>query len=139
MLGHCGRARRLPSADNCAIFCATNFDWQRFAISDFPDYLSGLPPNVRPPKYRIDVKDHAAAMAVRAALEVVVMRAALEDHYAQHPEARPDLADVAIAAAEIDGNPLAADPERIRRAAVEIAAAQPNPDPEDVLLWAEAW
>jgi hypothetical protein len=23
--------------------------------------------------------------------------------------------------------------------AVEIAAAQPNPDPEDVLLWAEVW
>jgi len=51
-----------------------------------------LPPNVRPAKYRIDVKDHATAMAVRAALE-----------------------------------------------AVEIAAAQPNPDPEDVLLWAEVW
>lgn len=98
-----------------------------------------MPPNVRPPKYRIDVKDHATAVAVRAAREAVVMRTALEDHYAQHPEARPDLADIAIAAAEIDGNPLAADPERIRRAAVEITAAQPHPDPEDVLLWAEAW
>jgi hypothetical protein len=62
-----------------------------------------------------------------------------EDHYAQHPEARPDLADIAIAAAEIDGNSLAADPERIRRAAVEVAAAQPDPEPDDVLLWAEAW
>jgi hypothetical protein len=67
-------------------------DWQGFAISDFSDDLSRLPPNVRPAKYRIDVKDHATAMAVRAALE-----------------------------------------------AVEIAAAQPNPDPEDVLLWAEVW
>jgi hypothetical protein len=61
-----------------------------------------------------------------------------EDHYAQHPEARPDLADIAIAAAEIDGSPLAADPERIRRAAAEIAAVHPHPEPEDVLLWAEA-
>jgi hypothetical protein len=66
------------------------------------------------------------------------MRAALDDHYAQYPEARPDLADIAIAAAEIDGNPLAADPERIRRAADEITAAHSHPEPEDVLLWAEA-
>jgi hypothetical protein len=77
-------------------------------------------------------------MALRAALEAAVMRAALDDHYAQHPGARPDLADIAIAAAEIDGNPLAADPERIRRAAAEIAATHPDPEPEDVLLWAEA-
>jgi hypothetical protein len=77
-------------------------------------------------------------MALRAALEAAVMRAALDDHYAQHPEARPDLADIATAAAEIDGNPLAADPERIRRAAAEIAATHPDPEPEDVLLWAEA-
>jgi hypothetical protein len=77
-------------------------------------------------------------MALRAALEAAVMRAALDDHYAQHPETRPDLADIAIAAAELDGNPLAADPERIRRAAAEITAAHPHPEPEDVLLWAEA-
>jgi hypothetical protein len=95
-----------PSLGNCVIFSAISFEWQRFAISDFSDYLNRLPPNVRPAKYRIDMKDHATAMAVRAALEAVVMRAALDDHYAQHPEARPDLADIAIAAAEIDGNPL---------------------------------
>ena len=77
-------------------------------------------------------------MALRATLEAAVMRAALDDHYAQYPEARPDLADIAIAAAEIDGSPLAADPERIRRAAAEIAATHPDPAPEDVLLWAEA-
>ena len=73
-------------------------------------------------------------MALRAALEAAVMRAALDDHYAQHPEARPDLADIAIAAAEIDGSPLAADPERIRRAAAEIAATHPDPEPEDSCL-----
>jgi hypothetical protein len=77
-------------------------------------------------------------MALRAALEAAVMRAALDEHYARHPEARPSLADRAIAAAEIDGNPLAADPERIRRAAAEIAATHPDSEPEDVLLWAEA-
>jgi len=77
-------------------------------------------------------------MALRAALEAAVMRTALDEHYTEHPEARPDLADIAIAAAELDGNPLAADPDRIRRAAAEIAASHPDPEPEDVLLWAEA-
>jgi hypothetical protein len=38
----------------------------------------------------------------------------------------------------MDRNPLATDPERIRRAAAEIAATHPDPEPEDVLLWAEA-
>jgi hypothetical protein len=77
-------------------------------------------------------------MALRTALDAAVMRAALDEHYAQYPEARPDLADIAMAIAELDGNPLAADPARIRRAAAEIAAAHPHPEPEDVLLWAEA-
>jgi hypothetical protein len=54
------------------------------------------------------------------------------------PESRPDLADIAIATAELDGNPLAVDPDRIRRAAAEIATAHPAPEPEDVLPWAEA-
>jgi hypothetical protein len=77
-------------------------------------------------------------MALRSALEAAVMRATLDEHYAQYPEARPGLAEIAIATAELDGNPLAADPDRIRRAATEIAAAHPHPEPDDVLLWAEA-
>lgn len=76
--------------------------------------------------------------ALQAALEAAVMQAALDDHYEQHPEARPDLGDLAIAAAELDGHSLADDPGRIRRAATELATRHPNPDPEDVLLWAEA-
>jgi hypothetical protein len=36
-------------------------------------------------------------MAQRAPLEAAVMRAALDEHYAQQPQARPDLADIAIA------------------------------------------
>ena len=77
-------------------------------------------------------------MALRSALEAAVMRAALDEHYAQYPEARPDLVDIAIATAELDGNPLAADPDRIRRAAAEIAVVHPRPEPADILLWAEA-
>lgn len=76
--------------------------------------------------------------ALRTALEAVVMQAVLNDHYEQHPAARPDLGDLTIAAAELDGHPLAAEPERIRRAAAEISARHPDADPEDVLLWAEA-
>ena len=76
--------------------------------------------------------------ALRATLEAVVMQAVLDEHYERHPGARPDLGDLAIAAAELDGHPLAAEPERLRRAAAEITAKHPDASPDDVLLWAEA-
>jgi hypothetical protein len=66
------------------------------------------------------------------------MQAALDDHYEHHPRARPGLGDLAIAAAELDGHPLAAQPGRLRQAAIEIAANHPGASPDDVLLWAEA-
>src|ERR1035437_8510234 len=76
--------------------------------------------------------------ALRATLEAVVMQAVLDDHYDHHPQARPDLGDLAVAAAELDGHPLAAEPERLRQAAAEIAGSHPAASPDDVLLWAEA-
>jgi hypothetical protein len=76
--------------------------------------------------------------ALRATLEAVVMQAVLDDHYARHPQARPDLGDLAIAAAELDGHPLAGQPQRLRQAAAEITANHPGASPDDVLLWAEA-
>jgi hypothetical protein len=76
--------------------------------------------------------------ALRATLEAVVMQAVLDDHYQHHPQAHPDLGDLAIAAAELDGHPLAAEPERLRQAAAEIARNHPDASPDDVLLWAEA-
>lgn len=78
------------------------------------------------------------AAALRRALEAIVMQAVLDDHYHHHPEARPDLGDLAVAAAELDGNPLAANPELVRRAAIEIAQYHSGASPDDVLLWAEA-
>ena len=66
------------------------------------------------------------------------MQAALDDHYQRHPQARPDLADLAIAAAELDGHPLAGQPDRLRQAAAEIARSHPSASADDVLLWAEA-
>jgi hypothetical protein len=76
--------------------------------------------------------------ALRATLEAVVMQSVLDDHYAHYPESRPDLGELALAAAEIDGHPMAAEPERVRSAAAEIAARHPSATPDDVLLWAEA-
>ena len=78
------------------------------------------------------------AAALRATLEAVVMQAALDDHYERHPDARPSLGDLAVAAAELDGHPLADEPERIRQAATEIVERHPDASPEDVVLWAEA-
>ena len=79
-----------------------------------------------------------AANALRTLLEAVVVEAVLERHFEEYPELRPTLADLAIAAAEIDGHPLAEQPELIRRAAAEIEQRHPDAYPEDVLLWAEA-
>ena len=78
------------------------------------------------------------ADALRSRLEAIVMEAALAEHYAQHPEARPSLVELAIAAAEIDGNPLAARPELIEEAAREIVERHPDADADAVLIWAEA-
>jgi len=76
--------------------------------------------------------------ALRARLESVVVQAVLDAHYEEHPAARPSLAELAIAAAELDGHPLADEPERLRRAAAEIVGRHPGADADDVLLWAEA-
>jgi hypothetical protein len=59
-------------------------------------------------------------------------------HRAQHPQARPGLGDLVVAAAGLDGHPLAAELERLRRAAAEIVARHPDASPDDVLLRAEA-
>jgi hypothetical protein len=79
-----------------------------------------------------------AANALRTLLEAVVVDAVLERHYEEYPELRPTLADLAIAAAEIDGHPLAQQPDLIRKAAAEIEPRHVDAYPEDVLLWAEA-
>ena len=76
--------------------------------------------------------------ALRATLEAAVMQAALDAHYDAHPESRPNLGDLAVAAAELDGHPLASDPGLLRQAAAEIVERRPAASAEDVLLWAEA-
>lgn len=78
------------------------------------------------------------AEALRTALDALVMQAALDAHFVQHPESRLTLGELAIAAAELDGHPLAADPARLRDAAGQIVRRRPDADADDVLLWAEA-
>jgi hypothetical protein len=78
------------------------------------------------------------ANALRSLLEAIVMQAALDEHYEKYPETKPTLADLAIVAAEMDGNPLAERPDFLRQAAAEITRHHPRAEPEDVLLWAEA-
>jgi hypothetical protein len=78
------------------------------------------------------------ANALRAVLEAAVMQAVLDRHYQEYPESRPTLADLAMAAAEIDGHPLADNPGLISRSAAEVQQRHPGASPEDVLLWAEA-
>ncbi|MBW3639830.1 MAG: hypothetical protein KY451_08285 [Actinobacteria bacterium] len=76
--------------------------------------------------------------ALRAALETALMQAVLDEHYRQHPGARPSLADVALATAEQLGSPLAERPELLRAAADQLSHRHPDADAHDVLLWAEA-
>jgi hypothetical protein len=76
--------------------------------------------------------------ALRSTLEAIVVQAALEQHYQQHPHTRPTLGDLAIAAAELDGHLLARKPSLLRRAAKQIVGRHPEADADDVLLWAEA-
>jgi len=78
------------------------------------------------------------AAALRACLETAVMRAALDEHYVQHPEARPSLAEVALAMAEQLGSPLAQHPAALACATEQLLARHPDADAHDVLLWAEA-
>jgi len=78
------------------------------------------------------------ANALRSVLEGAVMLAVLERHYEEYPEFRPSLGDLAVAAAEMDGHPLAQQPELLRKAAAEVQKRHPSASPDDALLWAEA-
>ena len=80
----------------------------------------------------------AAVAALRDRLDTFAQRLALDAHYEAHPGVRPSLADQALAAARLDGDPLADQPDLLARAADEVAALRPNPSADDVLLYAAA-
>lgn len=75
---------------------------------------------------------------LRDVLRWFSMRAVLDAHYEEYPEARPELWEIAWAMAELAGDPLAKEKKLIRRAAREVQARRSDPLPEDVLLYAEA-
>lgn len=62
----------------------------------------------------------------------VARRAALEEHFQRYPEARPSLAEVAMAGAELDDHPAQHHPELIDRAIADLGE---DAHPEDVLAW----
>lgn len=66
------------------------------------------------------------------AVRAVVRHAALEAHFAEYPEDRPTLAEVAAAAAELDGLQLPL--ELIEQAAAWLATESPDASADDVLL-----
>lgn len=74
--------------------------------------------------------------AVRSRVEAFAQSLALEQHVTAHPHARPTLGDLAIAAAELDGHPLAGDHAFLRRCAEEVVAIRADATGEDVLLYA---
>ncbi|MGH3901026.1 MAG: hypothetical protein ACRDTA_22830 [Pseudonocardiaceae bacterium] len=73
---------------------------------------------------------------LRDALEAFAQRAVLDVHYRSCPDVCPGLAEITLAAAEIDGHPLAARPDLVRRAAAEVGLVKDDPGPDDVLLYA---
>jgi hypothetical protein len=77
-----------------------------------------------------------AVSALRDRLEAFAQRLALEAHYAAHPGSRPSLAQRALAAARLDGDRLADDPELLARAAEAVARLRPSASADDVLLYA---
>ena len=75
---------------------------------------------------------------VRDRVEAIAHRAGLDAHYADHPQLRPDLAEVALALARMDGNDLAERPELIKQAATELIAIREDATADDVLTYAIA-
>lgn len=85
-----------------------------------------------------ETANDAAVAALRDRLDTFAQRLALEAHYAANPGVRPSLADQALAAARLDGDPLAQRPDLLVRAASEVAARRPNASADDVVLYAAA-
>jgi hypothetical protein len=73
---------------------------------------------------------------LRGELEAIANRAVLDQHYREHPDARPERWEIALASAELSGHPLASRPELVRRAADELVRIVDDPGPDEVLAYA---
>ncbi len=87
----------------------------------------------------LGLADNVTSLAVdnlRTRLEGIAQLAVLDETYDAHPDLRPTLADLALAAADMDASPVAEHPDVIRHAA-DILLARGGPvEPDDVLLYA---
>lgn len=75
------------------------------------------------------------AALLRDAVEALAQPPALDAHF-EDIGWQPTLADLAVAAAQLDGSPLAENAELLARAAELVAAIKPDAVGEDVLLFA---
>ncbi len=73
------------------------------------------------------------AAALGDFVSIVAEQAALDEHYAAHPDVRPDLWEIAHAAAQLDGSELADHPNLIEMA---VDALGDGANVDDVLTWA---
>lgn len=64
----------------------------------------------------------------------IAEQAALDQHYETHPDAQPELWEIAVAAARIEGRAVADHPELVRAGAEALGA---DGDVDTVLAWAE--
>ena len=64
----------------------------------------------------------------------IAEQAALDQHYEAHPDAQPELWEIAVAAARIEGRPVADRPDLVQAAE---AALGTDGDVDTVLAWAE--
>jgi hypothetical protein len=80
--------------------------------------------------------DEAVVEALRQRIEAFAEHRALEAHVDRHPDVRPSLADLAVAAAELDGHPLAGAETFLRTCAAELAELRPDATAEDVVVYA---
>lgn len=78
------------------------------------------------------------SQALRSQLEAFAQRRALDEHYEEHPEARPSLAEVALELARLDHDELADHPGLVKLAATEVVVYRPDADADEVLVWAAA-
>lgn len=80
----------------------------------------------------------ATNRALRDRLDVFAQRLALDAHHRAHPGTRPSLAELARAAALLDGDPLADEPDLLEQAAREVGERWPDATGDDVLVYASA-
>lgn len=80
----------------------------------------------------------AMSQALRDRVEAFSQRLSVESHIRRHPTARSSLADRAMAAARLDGDPLADQPELLAQAAKEVHERWPEATGDDVLVYASA-